>query len=485
MKRNFITNLSFLIFVNLLVKPFWILGVDRSVQNYLGPETYGIYFALFNFTFILNILLDLGITFYNNKKMASDPDAINSTFPLFLKIKVLLAVVYTGTAMFFGHLAGFDLLQIKILSILILNQALLSFIMFFRSFMGGLHFFRTEGIFSILDKLLMIILVGSMLWLPILHEFNLFHFLFGQTVALFLVATAGFIWVRRKAGPLKHQSELSVVKTAFKNTLPYATLVFMMSVYNRIDGFMIERLIAGDAGSLEAGIYAASYRLLDAAFMISFLFTTLLLPMFSRMLSKGEKVDALINTSARLLFFTAMSICLLSWFFRAEIMDILYWEADAYWANVFGMLMITFLFTSTNMIFSTVLTADNNLTYLNRLAFFGVTMNVLLNWFFIQEYAAMGAVYATLITQAFVCMMNLIVSIQKKLYRPNYKFFFQILLFTTFSFFAVITVSRYLNYDWKWQFIVCTVMIMVSSLISGLVQSSELKKFLKMLKEKV
>ena len=56
MKRKFVTNLILLLFLNLLVKPFWILGIDRTVQNLVGDESYGLYFALFNFSLILKLI---------------------------------------------------------------------------------------------------------------------------------------------------------------------------------------------------------------------------------------------------------------------------------------------------------------------------------------------------------------------------------------------------------------------------------------------
>ena len=31
MQRKFLTNLILLLFLNLLIKPFWILGIDRAV----------------------------------------------------------------------------------------------------------------------------------------------------------------------------------------------------------------------------------------------------------------------------------------------------------------------------------------------------------------------------------------------------------------------------------------------------------------------
>ena len=67
MRKKFATNLIFLFAANLLVKPFWIFGIDRVVQNKVGAEVYGTYFAVFNYSFLLSILLDFGINNFNNR----------------------------------------------------------------------------------------------------------------------------------------------------------------------------------------------------------------------------------------------------------------------------------------------------------------------------------------------------------------------------------------------------------------------------------
>ena len=60
MNRKFITNLALILLLNLLVKPFYILGIDAEVLKRVEettPGRYGEYFALIGFTFILNIFL--------------------------------------------------------------------------------------------------------------------------------------------------------------------------------------------------------------------------------------------------------------------------------------------------------------------------------------------------------------------------------------------------------------------------------------------
>ncbi|MFM7234257.1 MAG: hypothetical protein ACKOZM_06670, partial [Flavobacteriales bacterium] len=65
--KTFVSNLLMLIGVNLLIKPFYLLIIEAQVQERIGAENFGLYFALLNISFILNILPDLGITNWNNR----------------------------------------------------------------------------------------------------------------------------------------------------------------------------------------------------------------------------------------------------------------------------------------------------------------------------------------------------------------------------------------------------------------------------------
>ena len=76
MRKKFIINLAFLLLLNLLIKPFWIFGVERSVQNIVGSAEFGFYFSLFNFSLLLNIILDLGITNFNNRNISQNPQLL-------------------------------------------------------------------------------------------------------------------------------------------------------------------------------------------------------------------------------------------------------------------------------------------------------------------------------------------------------------------------------------------------------------------------
>ena len=77
-QKDFVFNICFLIFLNLLIKPFWILGIDVGVQNQVGAESYGLYFAIFNFSYMFSILLDMGTTNFNNRNIAQNTPLLDT-----------------------------------------------------------------------------------------------------------------------------------------------------------------------------------------------------------------------------------------------------------------------------------------------------------------------------------------------------------------------------------------------------------------------
>ena len=90
MKRKFIWNLLLVVVLNILIKPFYILGVDAEVINRVGASVYGNYFALINFSFLLNIILDLGITNFNVKNIAQHHHLLDKHFSGIITLRFLL-----------------------------------------------------------------------------------------------------------------------------------------------------------------------------------------------------------------------------------------------------------------------------------------------------------------------------------------------------------------------------------------------------------
>jgi O-antigen/teichoic acid export membrane protein len=164
MQKKFLTNLAILLLLNLLVKPFWMLGIERVVQNQVGNENYGEYFALFNFSFLFNIILDFGITNFNNKNIAQNNHLLTKHFSSLFVLKLILALIYILGSLVIGLAIGYDVRLTKLLLLLGFNQFLISMVLYLRSNLQGLHLFKTDSVVSVLDRIIMITVCAVVLW---------------------------------------------------------------------------------------------------------------------------------------------------------------------------------------------------------------------------------------------------------------------------------------------------------------------------------
>ena len=474
MHKKFITNLGLLLFLNLLIKPFWILGIDRSVQNAIGSGSYGVYYALFNFTFLFNIILDLGITNFNNKNIAQNNHLLNKHLSSIIMLRGLLAIVYGIITLSFGFFIGYDSSMLKLLMALIFNQLLISFILYLRSNIAGLHLFKTDSFLSILDRLIMIIIMSLILWGHVLNEpLNIKWYVLAQSISYFITAMIVLAIVVKKAKLKKIKWNWIFFRMILKKSYPYAILVLLMSFYNRIDTVMLERMLPD--GAIQSGIYAAAYRLLDASNMIAFLFSGLLLPMFARMLKFKESVEDLVMLSFTLLITPAVIVSVGSFFYRHELMQMLYQQHIEESATIFGVLMSCFTAISMTYIFGTLLTANGNLKQLNIMAASGMALNILINYLLIPHYKATGSAFSSLFTQFLTAFAQIAITQYIFKFRINYRLILRLSIFvfvTILSFYA----SKQFQKPWMFSFSIAVAISILSAFIIRLIHLKNIYK---------
>ena len=435
MKRKFITNLLLLLFLNILIKPFWIFGIDRTVQNIVGNENFGLYSSLLSFSMILNILLDLGITNFNNKNIAQHQQLLKKHISNIVGLKFVLAGVYAFICIIIAFIIGWKDIQIHLLIFLILNQFLISFTLYLRSNISGMHLFRTDSLLSVLDRSLMIIFCSVLLFTNITnHVFRIEWFVYSQTAAYLITSIITFGVVLAHTGRIKLNFNLRFFLVFLKKSYPYALLILLMAFYNRIDSVMLERLLPN--GKEQAGIYYQAFRLLDAVSMFGFLFAGLLLPIFARMIKKKQELGSMIQISFLLLFVPSIVICISSGFYNHEIMKLLYHNSTDISALIFRLLMISFLGIATTYIFGTLLTANGSIRQLNWMALVGMVLNIGLNLLLIPKMHAIGSAWASLGTQIFTGLSQLILAIIILKLTINYMVIARLFAFTAFVFMA-------------------------------------------------
>lgn len=436
MNKKLVSGLFWVLLLNIIVKPLWILGIEVGVQNAVGAEAYGFYFSIFNFAYIFNILLDLGITNFNTRNIAQHPHLISKHFGGILTIKLLLLALYLVVTFTVGLLIGYNSKQFALLAILTFNQFLNSLILYLRSNFEGLLLFKWDSVLSVLDRLLMIVICGVLLINTYTRShFKIEYFVLAQTAAYLITTFVAFAALlhNRHANGLKLRLRFDKLFSLaiLKQSAPFALLVLLMASYNRIDPVLLQRLLPD--GDYQAGIYASAFRLLDALTMIAYLFSVPLLPIYSRLVKKETQNPNEIAETTKSMFslvwvFSITAAITLS-SMATPLMELLYTEHTETSAQVFRILIYGIIPISFTYVFGTLLTANGNLKQLNIFAALSLLINIGCNLWLIPRYAATGSAWASLIAQSFMALTQMVAAFRIFHFRITFDYLWRLLLF--------------------------------------------------------
>jgi len=396
-QKEFLKNIFFLLFINVLIKPFYIIGIDAQVQNKVGDSEYGLYFAIFDFCFLFQVILDLGIQNYNSKYVSENRESVSDHFAHIVGLKIVLLVGYFLAMFFAAALLGYPASYFSLIGFMGLIMTFQTFYLYLRSHFSALGYYRIDTWLSIVDKVLMILFIGYLLYG--IGDISIFKFMYAQIAALVIAVIVAVILLRKKFS-VGVKFSPTRWKSTLKNSLPFALVFILMTLYTRMDGVMLERLVDDD--TLSAGYYAKGFRLMDAANMIGYLFAMLLLPMYARLMHEKKSINPLLSMAAQIQFCITSIITISCWFYAEEILNLIYIKINQDIIQSFRYLMISFWTMAMSYIYGSLIIASGQLRELNRIFVAGIIVNWTLNMMLIPKYMAVGAAQATLITQVFV-----------------------------------------------------------------------------------
>jgi O-antigen/teichoic acid export membrane protein len=192
-----------------------------------------------------------------------------------------------------------------------------------------------------------------------------------------------------------------------------------MSLYYRSDSVMLERMLPD--GAYHAGVYAQGFRFFEASNMIAYLFAVLLLPIFSKMIKDKQAIDDMLRLSFKTLMSGALILGVSCMFYAQQLLELRYETVSDQAAQSFAVLMLCFISICATYIFGTLLTANGSLRQLNYLAAGGMVLNIVLNFWLIPEYFALGSAVASLVTQFLTAAAQVVLALQVFKLKPDLK----------------------------------------------------------------
>jgi O-antigen/teichoic acid export membrane protein len=372
MRGNFVKNLLWLQLLNWLVKPLWILWIEREIQLRMGDSWYGVYTLHFNLVLLFAVLLDAGLNSYVSREIAAHGRLAHPKRVFFLRLGLglLYVVLVLAVAQVQSGIQG------DFLIFALINQILASVVLMLRSVLQGKQRFVSDSWLSVVDRVVALAICTWMLrvYTPAMFAseggvlmFQLAQF-FGYATALILGSILVF-WRGKTTGESTYESVsiapdsqdalnkgLDATKKQVGDTAPknptskslgdwskevvwFGVMALAMSIFTRIDVQMIQRYagsallnmpdldglkLAAEAGYREIGVYAKGYRLLDAGLIFSALLSTQLLPLFSKRLATGEDNGEVIWMSLRLVLWVSMGAAMGAWFYGEPLINWLY-----------------------------------------------------------------------------------------------------------------------------------------------------------------
>lgn len=448
MNKEFASNAILIVALNLFVKGFYLFGIDRTVQNILPEGEYGLYFTLFNFAFLFQIVSDFGLQNYNARHLAGSRQLLSKYFPHLLGLKFSLGLIFLLLVGASGYLWGFNSSYTWLLLLIIaINQLLQTTVLFFRSNLAGLGLYRLDSFASILDKSLLVIISALLIWGPKQADFELHWFVLAHTAAYLISIFVLYNWLKPKIKKPHLRLDSSRLVYFLKASSPYALIIFLMTAYTRVDVIMLEKIRLD--GLIQADRYASAYRLLDAVNIGGFLLAGLLLPMFARQIKLKEDVKPLVDLSIALIWTGALALIVAVYQFAPQIMAFLYTDATEQSAEILQWLILSFWAMSGTYVYGTLLTAHGSLRAMNMIFAASIIVNLGLNLYLIPDQGASGAALATFVTQsvAFIALF-LLAHLQMKL-AFNKKLYLLLILYTSCLFFSLEYAKQYFSsYNW-------------------------------------
>jgi O-antigen/teichoic acid export membrane protein len=432
--RPFFGSLLLLVVLNLIIKPVWVFGIDREVQNLAGLASYGKYFALLNLCLVLQFMLDLGITPYFNKQISAGEHEPHALASQAFSIKFLLSIGYTITVTAIAAITG--VLDYGLLFLIILLQVTSTFMLLLRAYLTGAQRFVQDAWVSVADKLFVIIVAGFLLlWPGISGGITINRFVWVQIGGmLFAVALAIFFLYRknRELILIRFRTPDSAILMA---SLPYALNIFFMTALFRADGFMIERIMP--EGAYHAGVYASAFRLADAVNMVGFLVAGFLLPFISRNWPDKRSIAFVLRASRYFLLVPAIVIAVGGWFFAEELNSLLYDAREDKATVVIRILLMSLPALALIQVYGTHLTATGEIRQFLRLSGAFAMLNILVNLFVIRIFGTEGAAWVAFGTQTLFALFLTYLAARRTgidLHMGDLKYYIALMLITVLIF---------------------------------------------------
>ena len=391
---KFFKNTSW-VFLERITRMIVGLFVGVWVARYLGPERFGLlsyaqsFVGLFSYIAILGLDVIVVRELVKNKNLNEE---ITSTVFWLRLMGAFVVLLILAIAINFTSNDTYTNTLIFIIASATIFQSFNVIDLYFQS--------KVMSKFVVYANIISLFLSSIVKITLILNKAPLVAFAW---VILFdsFVLTCGFIYFYIKKNlKFKIKNLKLKIKTAtllLKDSWPLMLSGMAISIYLRIDQVMIKEMINTEA----VGQYAAAIRLSEIWYFIPMVMATSLFPAIINAKKKNENLYYLrFQRLYDFMVFMAIAIALSMTFLGTFIVELLYGTQYNQAGSVLLIHIWAGVFVFLGVASSKWFLVENLKMLLLQRAFYGMIINIILNFILIPKYGIQGAAFATLISQA-------------------------------------------------------------------------------------
>jgi len=384
------------------------------LTRFFGTSGYGDYIFITAAVFLFVSLADWGTGIISVREAAKRRKKEKEIFSQALFFRFLLALFL----FFFFNFLIRILPQFKSL---VGPATIASFLLLSLSIRSSLQIiFQTKLRF---EKLALVEISSSVLFLifllPVVWVWPTLSFVFVALVSSsFLACILGFFLVRSLVS-FVFSYKPKILKTLFWEALPTGALLFLFSIYTRVDIFILKSLKGPEA----VGIYGVSHKIYENLVLGAAYLMNALLPIISRLAKRpSKKLSLIYKKTFDVLVFFGLVVFLTIFFLAGLIVEIVAGGEFSASALVLRILVFGTFIAYLNHLTGYTLIALGKQKVSLLVAFFALLVNIFFNLLFIPQFSYLAASFSTVITEGLVFSLTSFYLAKKFGLYPSFSF---------------------------------------------------------------
>lgn len=367
----------------------------------LGADHFGVFSYGFALAHLFSIFMDLGISIYTVQQVSRDHGKAPKYLGAILLAKSVLTILGVLLILAVGVIMQRDETTLWALLILGVCIALDN--------IGG----SFNAIFEAHEKMhYEAIIISGSNFIMAMTGFTVLYFtpdilLFCTTYAFgaTLRAASSCVWCLKKYDRPIFSIDVTFMTDLFRKGLPFALVMIFIHIYGYVDTL----ILAVYCENAIVGYYNAAYRLVEAPLFIIQSLSTAIFPVLSRLYIQDKSqlikiVQQFFQKAAAL----GLSISLVVAMVSKDLIELIYGQEYKAAAAVLPILIFSIAIIMPNTICGNTIRAINKQTVSAKVTGLGAIINMLLNLMLVPYFSLVGAAWATIATELFVLVVQVI-----------------------------------------------------------------------------